>query len=309
LRISRGTKTTPWEGGTRAASFVFSPNPAIIPIERRGTESYALLHVTDWYPTILSMAGVRTEDLAAPGKPLDGVNMWEGLINGKYDPGNGQRSEVLYELDDVVHPMGEAKVLTYGPNQFLNVTTLRIGDWKLIEGYPGRGDWYGEDPSLAWPVDYIMGPDVTDYSSIPRSLGGKVGDGGQREFYLNGDTSKFKNRWLFNLANDPTEQIDLQFQHPEIVEKLLKRINQLKSEQVTPLQRGTMNYFKRRGKGAGPPDFQYAVKKDGRGQAVIEIWKGNNGMPSNTKYMLDGEDVTILSNDEMKRRRYQQSKL
>jgi hypothetical protein len=28
---------------------------------------------------------------------------------------------------------------------------------KLIEGWPGRGDWYGEDPSLFWPVDYIQG--------------------------------------------------------------------------------------------------------------------------------------------------------
>ena len=139
--------------------------------------------------TLLSLAGVRSEDLAVPGKPLDGVNMWEGLVNGKYDPGNGQRIEMLYELDDVVHPMGEAKFLTRATNAFVNVTTLRIGDWKLIDGYPGRGDWYGEDPSKAWPVDYIMGPDVTDYNAIPLSLGGKVGDGGQRDFLENGDTS------------------------------------------------------------------------------------------------------------------------
>ena len=301
----RGTKTTPWEGGTRAASFVHSPNPAVVPIERRGTESYALAHVTDWYPTLLSLAGVRSEDLAVPGKPLDGVNMWEGLVNGKYDPGNGQRIEMLYELDDVVHPMGEAKFLTRATNAFVNVTTLRIGDWKLIDGYPGRGDWYGEDPSKAWPVDYIMGPDVTDYNAIPLSLGGKVGDGGQRDFLENGDTSKFKRRWLFNLAKDPTEQHDLQFEHPEMVEKLLKRINQLKSEQVEPIQVGAMNYFK--GRGAAPPDFNFAMgRSSGRVEPIADVWD-KNGMPANTKYLLDGEEADIYSPTEMRQRR--QSKL
>ena len=44
----RGTKATCWEGGTKAASFVHSPNPALIPPHRRGTESHTLAHVSDW---------------------------------------------------------------------------------------------------------------------------------------------------------------------------------------------------------------------------------------------------------------------
>ena len=80
------------------------------------------------------------------------------MLEGRYDPANGPRKEMLYCLDTVLPDGGiEAahKRLTRAPNSFLNVTALRIGDWKLVEGYPGRGDWYGEDPSLAWPVDYV----------------------------------------------------------------------------------------------------------------------------------------------------------
>ena len=116
----RGTKTSPWEGGTRAAAFVYSLNPDIIPIAKRGTESYALAHVTDWYPTILSMVGVQAANLAVPGKPLDGVNMWESLVNGKYDPGNGQRSEMLYALDNIVGPEGEGPSLKRAANSWVS---------------------------------------------------------------------------------------------------------------------------------------------------------------------------------------------
>ena len=95
-------------------------NPDIIPIAKRGTESYALAHVTDWYPTILSMVGVQAANLAVPGKPLDGVNMWESLVNGKYDPGNGQRSEMLYALDNIVGPEGEGPSLKRAANSWVS---------------------------------------------------------------------------------------------------------------------------------------------------------------------------------------------
>ena len=54
---------------------------------------------------------------------------------------------------------------------------MRHGKYKIVMGIPGRGDWYGPDPSRAWPVNYIMGPDATDYAFVD-----KVGDGGQRAF-------------------------------------------------------------------------------------------------------------------------------
>ena len=99
------------------------------------------------------MAGVAAEDIPVPGKPLDGVNVWQNIVNGDYLGENGPRKEMLYCLDDVTNDL--PRHLKRAPNSMIKVAAIRIGDWKLIDGYPGRGDWYGEDPSLAWPVDYI----------------------------------------------------------------------------------------------------------------------------------------------------------
>ena len=72
---------------------------------------------------------------------------------------------MLLAMDPVV----PESVTTSPESEGILFAALRVGDWKLVEGLAGRDDWYGEDPSLAWPVDYIMGPDATDYDAIPLS--------------------------------------------------------------------------------------------------------------------------------------------
>ena len=261
----RGSKASPWEGGTRVAAFIHSPNPLLIPIHKRGSSSNTLAHVTDWFPTILKMAGY-VGNPAKEGYPLDGVDMWQSLIDGVYSPGNGQRNEMLYMLDTFLPPGNNQpeNALKQTAQVFIDCTALRIGDFKLIEGYPGRSDWYGEDPSLAWPVDFVYGYDATDYEAIQLSKGGKIGDGGQYEMmgsnaqtrtkYKLRDVSKLKKRWLFNLKTDPYETKDVQFDFPEKVNELLARINVLKAEQVpifessrTPLG----SYFSKKGARSG----------------------------------------------------------
>ena len=66
-----------------------------------------------------------------------------------------------------------------------------------------------------------------------------------------------------------------------------------------------MNYFK--GRGAAPPDFNFAMgRSSGRVEPIADVWD-KNGMPANTKYLLDGEEADIYSPTEMRQRR--QSKL
>ena len=69
----RGGKNTLWEGGIRGVGFVHSP---LIPYEIRGSSNYGLIHVSDWFPTIVK--GIAGGRVISP-KPLDGVNQWKTI--------------------------------------------------------------------------------------------------------------------------------------------------------------------------------------------------------------------------------------
>lgn len=48
----RGHKGTLWEGGVRGVAFVRGSM-----LEKKGTICKEMLHVTDWYPTLINLAG------------------------------------------------------------------------------------------------------------------------------------------------------------------------------------------------------------------------------------------------------------
>ncbi len=90
-------------GGVRGAGFIYSPL-----IKESSRVSSDLLHVTDWFPTILALAGADPK----VGGHIDGKNIWDTLSNAAKSP----RDEVLLNIDDLVYKN----------------SALRKGKWKIL---------------------------------------------------------------------------------------------------------------------------------------------------------------------------------
>jgi arylsulfatase A-like enzyme len=96
----REGKGTLYEGGTRVCALANWPGhiPAGITVNE-------MIHVVDMYPTLAKLAGAST----AKCKPLDGLDVWGTISEGKPSP----RTEIVYNVE----PFRAA---------------IRQGDWKLI---------------------------------------------------------------------------------------------------------------------------------------------------------------------------------
>jgi arylsulfatase A-like enzyme len=95
----RDGKGSLFEGGSRVAACANWPG-RILPQTVEG-----IIHAVDLYPTLAALAGASTDKC----KPLDGLNVWDTIAQGKPSP----RTEVVYNVE----PFRAA---------------VRQGDWKLI---------------------------------------------------------------------------------------------------------------------------------------------------------------------------------
>jgi arylsulfatase A-like enzyme len=96
----RAGKTTLYEGGVRVAAFT-TWSGRIKP----GTVVKAALHMVDWYPTLLKIAGASLDQRL----PIDGRDAWPTIAAGKPSP----HTEILL-------------------NASPQTGAIRVGDWKLV---------------------------------------------------------------------------------------------------------------------------------------------------------------------------------
>jgi arylsulfatase A-like enzyme len=114
----RDGKGSLFEGGTRVCACANWPGHI------KAQKVDGLIHAVDMYPTLAKLTGASTQKC----KPLDGVDVWDTIAEGKPSP----RTEIIYNIE----PFRAA---------------IREGDWKLIwrTMLPSSVDLYNlaEDPS------------------------------------------------------------------------------------------------------------------------------------------------------------------
>lgn len=195
----RGVKATLWEGGVRAAGFVYSNW-----IEKPGRTSMDLMHITDWVPTLVNLAGGTIKS------PVDGVDQWGMLSNGE----PSARKEILLNIDLHVYKN----------------KALRYGDWKIIQETGTWDGWYA-------PPGGQSAHDEDEYIRF-QSNNNYVVRCGLKPANISTTCFKAPNFCLFNITEDPCEYHDLSETYPKILEQLKTRL-ELYQEGMVPARRNT----------------------------------------------------------------------
>ena len=111
----RGQKTQMYEGGVRVPALMAFPGKI-----EPGTFIDKPLHIVDFYPTLLKLAGASLEQ----EHPLDGKDMWPTITEGADSP----HKEILINARE-----GRS-------------SAIRVGDWKLVRnGHLGPVSTIGDE--------------------------------------------------------------------------------------------------------------------------------------------------------------------
>eukprot|EP01034_Spumella_vulgaris_P025603 gene25603-32076_t len=170
----RGGKGTLFEGGTKVDGFIFSP---LLFSERLGRTYSGLMHVSDWFPTILALANI-SDYQPAKSHVISGHDQSMALTQGEQ---HNTRSHLLYNTYHNVQGMNF-------DTQVNGTFAIRNERYKLMHAWDGpEAQWFDKGETL--PNDDQLNRSA---SCFPIST--------------NGSTFTF---FLFDLVGDPYERVNL----------------------------------------------------------------------------------------------------
>ncbi|KAJ8680582.1 hypothetical protein QAD02_016369 [Eretmocerus hayati] len=210
----RGIKDTMFEGGVRGAACVFSPL-----IERPARISNGLMHISDWYPTLYSIAGGDLRHI----HNIDGLDQWSMITSGS----ESKRRDLLLNIDEARGMEGAIS-----------------GNYKLIRGAKTNGGHYGDsgnDPT--YPVYHAndaltssAGLAIKKLSRFPYVSPSKAEELRKAATIKcnrsNSSIIDCSGSCLFDIINDPCEYKNLIREKSQVVELLSNKMRYYKSTMV-----------------------------------------------------------------------------
>lgn len=203
----RGTKHTLWEGGVRSTGFVHGKM-----LQRKGVKCEGLLHITDFFPTLINLAGGTFD----PRNPIsvDGFDVWNTISLGEPSP----RTEILLNID----PNASLPGIYQGKG-------LRIGSMKLLMNVPNI-TWF-KPPELGgvFPEEFMSNGMITeerDEEVLKELIENYLANAGK------------VNVALYNITADPEERHDLSQLLPDVVKEMKKRMEYYDHSAVPALFKG-----------------------------------------------------------------------
>ena len=178
----RGNKGTLFEGGTKVDAMIYSK---LLSSKQRGATYGGLMHVVDWFPTMLDMAGITSYKVAS-GWELDGVSHWDYMSD-------------LDSSDDDVSSDSPRSTMLYG--YYADVSGVSLPTTTPVRAVRNAQYKYIESNV----DDEYMGWDNTDEAEDDDGYLEKLGSCEQSNSWKLGTWGAY----LFDLVNDPYETTNL----------------------------------------------------------------------------------------------------
>lgn len=214
----RGHKHDPWEGGTRAAAFLTG---GFLPSRMQGTTSGPILiHVADWYPTFLHLAGVTKpsdrayfhgnyEGANAGFYDIDGVNVWPMLTGlNTTQPRRFTPTSEVSIIDAKTHPVGFNKSGQHW--------------WKLVT-LAGQSNYWTKNQTSVIPTDPCLKgsqPDPKEPGRTDAIVTGCV-------------VCNLSFPCLYDILADPLEEKNVAYYHEDVVTRLQKELTKFETQYIS----------------------------------------------------------------------------
>eukprot|EP01084_Bolivina_argentea_P010498 19555_1 len=198
----RGGKGSTWEGGMRVNGILYGTED-VISRNKVGTTYTQLMHMVDFFPTLLTAAGIDYTQHIKNDVPFDGIDHWEGLSKD-YNP-----------IDQYFHYRDN---LYYTPTTPFVNAGFRERWYKLYNGTGGNPDAYCCDQNIG-----------------ATQIGFKT-KGQNFSMQLNESVMDIGPFALFQLEEDPYEYWNITDEHLERVAFLFNRMRVLEETAVPVIQ-------------------------------------------------------------------------